>query len=185
MKNKLPVWENMFALILDLWVTPEVIRRQAAGRVEKPFNLRAAQVIFFPDGRHHHIRLNEEVRAVGKTRLKQGVKKAAGDPIYAHEVESYESFRLPSDEDPNCGHITIWRIADQWSVAFDLIYNKGTARDHLIAAREFLDAARHARHQGHWRVFVDTCFSAAELAAKSLLMTSPSPSLDFHGAELG
>jgi HEPN domain-containing protein len=175
LNDKRPAWENTFIHIMELWITPEVIRRQAAGRVAKPFNLQAAQVLFFPDGRSHQIRLNEEVRAVGKVKLKQGVKKAAGDPVYAHEVEGYESFRLLDDEDPNCGHITIRRIADQWSISFDFIYNKGTARDHLMAAREFLDAARHARHQGHWRAFVDTCFSGAELAAKSLLMTTPSP----------
>jgi hypothetical protein len=160
---------------MDLWVTPEVERRQAAGAIPKPFNLHAAQVIFYADARPHEIRLNEEVRAIGKVKLKQGVSKQKGAPIYSNEIEDYEAFRLPDDEDPNCGHITLHRFADQWSLAFDLIYNKGISSEHLAAAEEFLKSAEAALEQGHYRVVVDNLFSASELAAKALLLTTPLP----------
>jgi uncharacterized protein (UPF0332 family) len=177
-----PAWENTFRQVMDLWVTPEVERRQAAGAIPKPFNLHAAQVIFYADGRPHEIRLNEEVRAIGKVKLKQGVAKQEGDPIYSNEIEGYEAFRLPDDEDPNCGHITLHRFADQWSLAFDLIYNKGISSEHLAAAEEFLKSAEAALERGHYRVVVDNLFSASELAAKAVLLTTPLPG---EGTKMG
>jgi uncharacterized protein (UPF0332 family) len=167
-------WENMFNQVFELWITPEVKRRQAAGLIARPYALSAAQVIFHADGRPFEIRLNEQVRAMGKVKLKTGVNKNEGDAIYADEVESFESVRLADDEDPNCGHITLRRLGDKWTIWFDLIYNKGRAKEHLAAAREFLAAASTALANNNLRAFVDTCFSAAELAAKALLMTTPS-----------
>jgi uncharacterized protein (UPF0332 family) len=169
------MWENTFKQIMDLWVTPEVVRRQASGSIPKPYDLIAAQVLFHTDGRPNEIRLNEEVRAIGKIRFKNGVLKKKGDPVYAHEVDSYESFSLPDSEDPNCGHITLMRLGDQWSLAFDFLYNKKIAGEHLSAAKQFVSAAKKALIDNHMRVLVDTCFSAAELTAKALLLTTPLP----------
>lgn len=167
--------EETFKQIMDIWVTPEVIRRQEAKIIPRPYDLRAAQIIFHADGQKNEIRLNDEVRAIGKVKIKKGLLKKKGDPVYAHEIENYESFRLPDDEDPNCGHISIIRFGNQWSLAFDFIYNKGIAAEHLNAAREFISTSKQALANNQMRVFVDTCFSAAELAAKAILLTSPRP----------
>jgi|SRR5665213_3355765 len=173
-----PAWQNTFEQVMNLWITPEVKRRQEAGTIPKPYDLVAAQVIFHSDGRSNEVRLNEGVRSIGKVKLKKGVSKNAGDPVYANEVESYELFRLPDDEDPNCGHITLRRVADQWTIAFDFIYNKGLSREHLAAAQEFLGSAESALQNNSYRVFVDNMFSASELAAKALLLTTPLPGED-------
>jgi uncharacterized protein (UPF0332 family) len=174
--NKEPNWEIIFNHILEIWITPEVTRRQGLGTIPKPYDLRAAQVIFYPDGRQYEIRLNEEVRLLGKVKLKGDetpVRK--GDAVYLHEIENYESFYLAEDEDPNCGHISIYRFPDHWIIAFDAIYNKGLSSEHIAAAQEFLASARQALAANHMRVFVDNCFSAAELTAKALLITTPIP----------
>jgi len=174
--EKEPNWEITFNHILEIWITPEVIRRQESGSIPRPYDLRAAQVIFYPDGRPHQIRLNEEVRFLGKVKLKADkLNKRKGDSVYLHDIEGYESFYLPEDEDPNCGHITIYRFSDHWIIAFDAIYNKGLSTEHLAAAQEFLVAAQQALAANSMRVFVDTCFSAAELTAKALLITTPHP----------
>ena len=164
--------------MMELWITPEVVRRQAAGSIPKPYDLKAAQVIFHTDGRPNEIRLNQEVRAIGKIKFKDGVLKKKGDPIFAHEVDSYESFTLPDNEDPDCGHMTLMRLGDQWSLAFDFFYNRGIANDHLEAADQFITSAKNALKVSHMRVLVDNCFSAAELAAKALLLTTPSSDKD-------
>jgi uncharacterized protein (UPF0332 family) len=169
------MWKRTFEQIMEIWITPEVIRRQEAGLISRPYDLKAGQIILHADGRPNEVRLNDEVRALGKVKLKDGLNKSKGDPVYAHEIENYESFRLPDDEDPNCGHITIIRFGDQWSLAFDAIYNKGIAAKHLSAARQFIAAAQQALESNSLRVFVDTCFSAAELTAKAILLTSPIP----------
>jgi len=169
------IWEITFKQVIDLWITPEVSRRQKSGCIPCPYNLIAAQVIFYPDGRPNVIRLNEEVKFIGKVKFKDGVSKKKGDSIYAHEIENYEIDRLTDEEDPNCGHITLHRIGDVWSMSFDFIYNKGHAKEHLSAAREFLTAAQQSLIANSMRVFVDTCFSAAELAAKALIFATPLP----------
>jgi hypothetical protein len=51
-----------FPRLMDLFVRPEVERRQTEGRLPKPATLFAAQVIMFPDGRPVRVRLNQEVR---------------------------------------------------------------------------------------------------------------------------
>lgn len=169
-------WQITFNHVMEVWITPEVVRRQASGSIPKPYDLRAAQVIFYADGRPHKIRLNEEIRFLGKAKFKDGMPpKRKGDFVYLHEIESYESFRLPDDEDPNCGHITLYRFPDHWIIAFDAIYNKAIATEHLSAAQQFLTAAQQALTIDAMRVFVDTCFSAAELTAKALLITTPLP----------
>lgn len=113
---------------------------------------------------------------MGTVKLRDGIsKKNKGDLCYAHEIENCESLRLPHDEDPNCGHITLARYGDQWTIAFDAIYNKGIAAEHLAAAQQFIAAAQQALTTNSMRVFVDTCFSAAELTAKALLLTGPLP----------
>jgi HEPN domain-containing protein len=165
-----------FNHVMEVWITPEVVRRQESGSIPKPYDLRAAQIIFYPDGRQREIRLNEEIRFLAKAKLKDGLpQKSKGDFVNLDDIESWDSFRLPDDEDPNCGHITLYRFPDHWIIAFDAIYNKGIASEYLSAARQFLAAAQQALVAGSTRVFVDTCFSAAELTAKALLITTPLP----------
>jgi uncharacterized protein (UPF0332 family) len=174
---KEPDWQITFNHVMEVWITPEVICRQESGSIPKPYDLRAAQIIFYPDGRLRKIRLNEEIRFLGKAKLKDGIpRKRKGDPVCLDDIESRDSFRLPDDEDPNCGHITLYRFPDNhWIIAFDAIYNKGIASEYLSAAQQFLTAAQHALAARSMRVFVDTCFSAAELTAKALLVTTPLP----------
>lgn len=173
---KEPDGQITFNHVLEVWITPEVIRRQESGSIPKPYDLRAAQIIFYPDGRPRKIRLNEEIRFLAKAKLKDGIpQKTEGDPVCLDDIESWDSFRLPDDEDPNCGHITLYRFPDHWIIAFDAIYNKRIASEYLSVAQQFLAAAQHAITAGSMRVFVDTCFSAAELTAKALLITSPRP----------
>ena len=121
-------WENMFHQVMDLWITPEVKRRQEQGLLPKPLNLWVAQVVFFADGRPHQIRINEEVKVVFRVKLKKGVSKLKGEAIYSDEVELYDLTRLPESENQDCGHITLNRVGDAWHISFDLRYNKQISR---------------------------------------------------------
>jgi uncharacterized protein (UPF0332 family) len=173
MPEEKKTWENMVQQVMDLWITPEVMRRQEQGLIPKPFNLWQAQVIFFADGRPHQIRLNDEVKVVHKAKLKKDVSKKAGELIYYHEVENFDMTELPKTEDPNCGHITIYGVNGMWHASFDLRYNKELSGKHTQAAKEFLSAAEFSKEKQHWRSFVDNLFSAAELSTKAVLLTSP------------
>jgi len=162
--------ERTFADLMKLWVTPEIKRRQDAGLLPKPVPLRAAQVILYPDERPVTVRLNEEVRAVAKMRVPEGVTKQPGDPVFEHELTKLEEIKLTDDDDPNCAHVTMLLLNGHWVIAFDFRRNKLVSREHQLLARDFHKAAAWAAENKIWSVFVDTLFSSAELAAKAWLL---------------
>jgi len=160
---------------LDLFVIPEMRRREETGKLTKPFELRAAQIIFFPDGKKPEIRINSEVRAIGKMKLKSGVSKNKGDPVFENEVEGLNQIYLTDSEDPDCGHATIVRWSNTWVMAFDFRYNKGLALRHIDIAKQFCKAAESSFNLENWAACIDNLFSAAELAAKATLLLMPDP----------
>jgi len=104
---------------MEIWFEPEIRRRQETGTAPKPYPVKAAQAIFYGDGRRREIRLNEEVRALGEIKLKEGVLKAEGDGVTVEEIEEISKISLPTDEDPNCGHFTMLQVGVHWWIAFD------------------------------------------------------------------
>lgn len=169
-------FHRTFEHAMELWFEPEIIRRQEAELIEKPYHLRAAQVILFSDGRSNKIRLNDEVAIIGKIKIKKGISKKKGDPIYLNEIDGIENFQLPDSEDPNCGHFTILKVGNTWYGAFDFRYNEGYAKELISASTEFLDTADESFSKGRTRAAIDNLFSAAELAAKAFIITIPYPS---------
>lgn len=103
-------------------------------------------------------------------KLKSAIEKKKGDPVYAHELEGIDGFRLSESDDLDCGHITVFRINEAWIMFFDCIYNKTLSERHICVADQFLKTAEHAFQNQLWSPFVDSLFSAAELCAKSILL---------------
>jgi HEPN domain-containing protein len=161
---------RLFQQLMDLWIKPEVERRQACGTLARPLPLRAAQILFFPDGRSPAVRINDEVTAKASMKLRDSVAKAAGEPVFASEIESLERIELIDPEHADCGHATLVLIGESWHIAFDFRYHKSVAKEHLVTARQFLDAARFSIDRGAWASAVDNLFSAAELCSKALLV---------------
>jgi hypothetical protein len=163
--------QKAFRQFLDLYVTPEVMRRQEAGTLPKPLPFDAFQIVWFPDGRPHQVRINRsEVKALLRVEVKEGVTKPPGESLLLDEMETFEGVELTDDDDPDCGHATYMRLGDRWYGQFDAIYNKGLARRHLEVGAEFQKAAEHALAQNHLHAFTDNLFSAAELYAKASLL---------------
>ena len=163
--------QRVFSQFMELFVTPAVKERQSKGDLPKPFPLHAAQIIFFPDGSKPIVRVNEEVKAIGQVKLKDGILKAEGDALYANEIEGLEKIKLVEDEFPDCGHATLMKFNNTWTIAFDFRYNKDYSIKHLDTAAEFYESGHTAFEKGHWSAFVDNLFSACELAAKAILLS--------------
>jgi hypothetical protein len=106
-------------------------------------------------------------------KLKDGIVKAEGDVVGMDELEGISSIHLPETEDSNCGHFTLVLIGNRWHGAFDFRYNKGHARQLLEPAEEFLVTASEAILACRKRAAIDNLFSAAELAAKAYVITTP------------
>ena len=157
--------------VMEMWVLPEVRRRQEAGELPKPFGLRAAQVVFDPDRQRPVVRLNEEVRALADMRLKHGIQRGVGEPVMLGEIEEIRDMQLCQEEDKDCGHITLVLQGNHGTISFDARMNKDLARRHIAVARDFLETARTCLAQRKWAPFADTLFSAAELLAKATLLS--------------
>lgn len=140
-----------------------------------PLDFRAAQIIFFPDDRTPQVRLNSEVRAVARAKLKPGLRKAKGEPVFEHELRSLRKVALTGQEDRDCSHITFLRIGDEWTISFDFRYNKSLSKRHVETAKEFYAAARYSFRRRHTAALVDNLFSAAELSVRAILLSAPDP----------
>lgn len=166
-----------FEQFIDLFFRPEIERRRAEGKPPERLMLTKAQVVFYADGRKPDVRLNDEVKAVAKVNFKPGAVagKRPGDLIMADEIEDIAEVMLPDTDDPDAGHATFIQVGGRWCMAFDFRYNKALSERHLSDAREFLEAARHCLDRSAWSAFADNLFSAAELAARALLLMLPDP----------
>lgn len=165
------------------FIDPEIAKRIEFGKIDTPFKLDRAQVIFFSDGRPPLIRLNSEANIVIKTKL--NVAKQIGEPILLNEIESIEEILLGPGEDPNCAYFSFIFLGNSFFGAFDFTYNKGLAREHLELAKQFLEVAESSHHKHYIGPAIDNLFSAIELAAKAAMLSAfPSPirKLKSHGA---
>lgn len=166
--------KNVIKNLFKQFIFPEIYSRQDEGLIEKPYNLRAAQILFFLDRRRPKILLNDEVHGLANIRLKKGIRKSKGDPITENEVEGLNGFDL-LEEYKDCGHATMLRFNDTWSLYFDFRYNKGLSSKHIETAKEFFEAAKYSLDNSYYSSFIDNLFSCSELLAKSMLISLVSP----------
>jgi uncharacterized protein (UPF0332 family) len=169
------IGQRAFDQFMNLFVLPEVQKRQSTGLIPTPYALKAAQVIFFSDGRPANVRLNSEVKAKARIKLKNGIKKEKGESIHQHEIDGFETIVLTDQDDPDAGHVTMLQIQAQWFMTFDFIYNKGLSRKYIEVAQEFLAVAQAAFEKKFWHPFIDNLFNTAELSARALLLSIPDP----------
>ena len=159
---------------IEVWVTPEVVRRVAEGRLPHTFDLTAAQVVFNV-GAPVVVRLNAEVRGLMKATAARDLE--AGEVVLGHDIADIESMELLPDSDPNAAHVTIIRIRDKWWVWFDRRYNAERTAQLRTRAREFLDTAASALDRGALAPFAENLWAAVELLAKAWLMYGPDEAL--------
>lgn len=162
-----------FKQLMEIYIAPAIERRQSTGELPRPLQLRAAQLICYADERPNVVRLNEEVQAIAKVKLREGKAKAMGQVVFEDEVEGYETVALPESEDPNCGHATMLLLNGRWFVVFDFRYNRGKASIVVERAREFMWLAEQARAREAWSSMTYVLFSAAESAARAQLLLVP------------
>jgi uncharacterized protein (UPF0332 family) len=163
---------KIFEQVMELWILPEVDRRQASGKLEKPIALRKAQVVFHADGRDREVRINDEARIVVTIRTARPRTINAGDELYDEDIAAIETetMSLPEEDDPNAGHISLLNFRGAWHIAGDFRFNRSLVERHLAVATEFLESARYALKEQKIHVFTDNLFSAAELGAKAYLL---------------
>jgi hypothetical protein len=156
---------------LQLWVQPELARRQSAGTLAHDFQLRQVQVLLEVD-QPPTVRLNEEVRAVVRAVAQRAIQP--GEEVGEEDLGDIATILL-TDADPNAGHVTMVLHRGAWWIAFDFRYNAGRVNEHIQAAREFLDSATADLEGRRLRSFCEALLAAAELLAKARLLQLPEP----------
>jgi hypothetical protein len=172
--------ERTFRQMFNLFFTPEIERRQAAGLLPDPFKLAKAQVLFV-EGRPPEVRLNDEVTIsliVEASRTLQ-----PGDVISHEEIGNIGAFELEL-ADSDAGHFTILSWKDERLMLCDFRRNRGKAANLVKRAQEFLMVSEHAFAQKLFGPYIDNLFSACELLAKARLITAAAaaPSIKTHPA---
>jgi len=171
--------QRLFQQTMDVWILPEIDKRRHEKRLPDNFNLNRAQIIFSLDRGWTKVRLNEEVKAIAEVKVRVSMNK--DEPIYEHEVDDIKSIKL-TDQDPNSAHITLMLFRNMWVIAFDFRYNKKRIKNHIEAAKEFLESAKDDLSENRLRPFFENSFACAELAAKAILLQLPDRTI-LHGKD--
>jgi hypothetical protein len=162
---------NLINNILELYIFPEIEKRQESHQIPKPFTLKMAQVVLPPlSQKNIEIRLNEEVSAVASIKLKNGIGKEKGDPVLSTEVAEIVGVEFTEDDNPNNAHIFLANIEKKWFLYYDFRYNKSIVKDHISRADEFLNTAEFSKTKQYWGSFIENLFGASELLQKSFLL---------------
>lgn len=161
--------QSLLEQVMDLWVRPEIERRQETGDLGTPFRLAAAQVVM-EVGAPPRVRLNDEVRAVVRARSTRPIER--GEPVTHDDFTDIEQIQL-TDNDPNAAHVTLLVHQGQWIIGFDFRYNSERVSAHLEASYEFLKGAKSEFAEGRLRNSSVLLFQAVELLALARLIVHP------------
>jgi len=164
---------KFFDDILNLWVIPEIQKRQDKYGLEKPFKLDSALLIFSVSETSPKVLLNKESQLKARVKLAKDVSVNPGDALTVNDIEDIEELIVPQDDAPDSGYVAFLRFKDKWVLKFDLRYNKRLSNKHIRTANQFLEAAEFSLEKNNLIAFIDNLFSASELLAKAVLLTVP------------
>lgn len=158
------VMKNVF----EIWFTPEIERRKAAGLIGGDFVLMFAQALF-PEDVPNQIRLNDEVRGIMMVEAQRDA--TLGEQALMSDLKGIRSFEL-IEEEMDCGHFTIFRrdASNDWMISFNALAGRRMAAGFIKLASEFLFTSKAAAAGGHVGPAIDNLFSACELLAKAELI---------------
>ncbi len=163
------VKQRVFQQVMDIWINPEIEKRRKEGIIKDGTQITKMQIVFSLDN-GNKIRLNDEVKAIITGKATRNIQK--GEAIYEKDLSGIENIQL-TDEDTNCGHITLLLFKNNWIICFDARYNKDIIKEHIIASKEFYESAKESLEKNRLRPFYENAFAVAELSAKGILLTLP------------
>jgi uncharacterized protein (UPF0332 family) len=162
--------QRIFQQVMDIFITPEIERRRKEGSIKDGIIVSKMQIVFSLDTGKNEVRLNEEVKAIASAKANRSIQK--GEIVYETDIDDIEKIEL-TDEDLNCGHITLLLFKNNWTISFDFRYNKERVKAHIEASKEFYESAINSLDNNRLRPFYENAFASAELSAKSFLLTIP------------
>jgi len=162
--------QKVFQQVMDVFVTPEIEKRRKEGTIRDGTPIKKMQIVFNLDKEKNEVRLNDEVKSIVTGKATRNIQK--GEIIYETDIDNIEKIQL-TEEDANCGHITLLLFRNNWIIGFDARYNKERIREHISASKEFYETAIDSLGNNRLRAFYENAFASAELSAKSVLLSLP------------
>lgn len=163
------MYVNLLKQLFEVWVNPEIEKRKEAGIFSNGTNVRRVQVLFSVEGKPI-VRINEEVKVIGKVKINRPVKK--GEAIYEKDIEEIPELYLEKHE-RDFGHITAIQFRGSWLLTFSFIYDVSKSKKLFEIGCEFLEAAKKSYDNGNLRPVVENLSVAAENLAKARIYFHP------------
>ncbi len=152
--------KRIFDQIMNIWAIPEIERRKKKGILGDDFEIKRVQVIFTL-GKPPEIKFNEKVGITALVKVNRDVIK--GEDVKYSDVDKFEKFIV--DYPSNSGHITLFRLLNNWVIIFDARYKKGEIKKFLERSKQFYDSAKDNLRNGRLIPFYENCWDSAELSA--------------------
>jgi len=159
MKNELTQEDlkRTFQQIVDLWIIPEVNKRQQKGWREDI--IWAAQIILVPN-RKPLIRLNNQVDVKVRVKVNRNIKK--GEAVFHKDISEINEIIIEKTI-KDSAYIILMLFNNKWTIKFDFRYFKETVKEYIGAAREFYESAEENLFKKRFRPFYEECWATAEI----------------------
>ena len=148
---------------MNIWAIPEIERRKSKGILKNDFEIKRVQVIFTL-GKPPEIKFNEDVSITAMAKVNRDVIK--GEEVKYSDIDKIEKFIV--DYPSNSGHITLFRLLDNWILIFDARYNKERKEEikkFIKHSKEFYESAKDNLEKDRLIPFYGHCWDSAELSA--------------------
>lgn len=150
--------EKTFQQIMNLWVNPEIKRRQRKGW--KGESIWAIEIILTPNIKPK-VRLNNQVQIIVRAKAKKDIKKGEL-VVFNTDIDDVEDIQL-KERPKNSGYIILLSFKDHWTIRFDFRYYMETAKEHIEVAKQYYESAKENLEKNRLRPFFEECWAVAEL----------------------
>jgi len=113
---------NLWKQIDELWVQPEIVKRQAEGTLQDNFVIQQC-LILLPKGKHPIVQFNEEAGFHAKVQIAEDMTLTPGQAVYLHEFKRIEKVLPPTVNEERVAFIFIFWRFDSYYIIFDFTPN--------------------------------------------------------------
>lgn len=159
----------LFQQLLELFVVPEMERLQAADPSGE-WSAVSRFLILMPPGQSPIVKLNDAFGGLLEVHYTRDC--VLGEEAGPADIDGVANFE-PDEDDHGQPFIAGFAHSAGWSVVFRLGWQHEMAGTYLRLGQQFAATAREALVAGRTGVALDNAYSASELFAKTVLLSSP------------
>lgn len=113
---------KIFQQVHEMWIAPEVARREAAGTLPTDFKIYSC-LIRLPRGREPIVEFNDEIGWVAKATWEDSASYQSGMPIYLHNLQVIESVEPPEVDGERVAFVFLYWTGLEYRLLSDFTPN--------------------------------------------------------------